>query len=63
MTDVLTIKEMSQLEDLGEKIKLDLGCDLNGTGIPCRTDRLEAVSNMIKYISIHGYKVEVDNGK
>ena len=61
MSDVLTIKEMEQLEDLGEKIKLDLGCDLNGTGIPCRTDRLEAVSNMIKYISIHGYRVEVSN--
>ena len=61
MSDVLTIEEMRQLEDLGEKIELDLGCDLNGTGIPCRTDRLEAVSNMIKYISIHGYRVEVSN--
>jgi hypothetical protein len=61
MSDVLTVNEMRQLGDLGEKIKLDLGCDLNGTGIPCRTDRLEAVSNMIKYISIHGYRVEVSN--
>ena len=61
MSDVLTVKEMRQLEDLGEKIQQDLACDLNGTGLPCRTDRLEAVENMIKYISIHGYRVEVSN--
>ena len=61
MSDTLNSTEIKSLKDLGEKIKLDLGCDLNGTGIPCRTDRLEAVNNMIKYISIHGYRVEVSN--
>lgn len=62
MSDVLNSTEIKSLKDLGEKIQQDLSCDLNGTGLPCRTDRLEAVNNMIKYISIHGYKVEVNNG-
>jgi hypothetical protein len=61
MSDVLNSTEIKSLKDLGEKIQMDLACDLNSTGIPCRTDRLEAVSNMIKYISIHGYRVEVSN--
>jgi hypothetical protein len=61
MSDVLNSTEIKSLKDLGEKIQQDLACDLNGTGLPCRTDRLEAVENMIKYISIHGYRVEVSN--
>lgn len=61
MSDTLNNTEINSLKELGEKIQMDLSCDLNGTGLPCRTDRLEAVSNMIKYISIHGYKVEVSN--
>ena len=58
MADTLNNAEIESLRELGEKIQQDLACDLNGTGLPCRTDRLEAVENMIKYISIHGYKIE-----
>ena len=58
MADTLNNAEIESLRELGEKIQQDLSCDLNGTGLPCRTDRLEAVENMIKYISIHGYKIE-----
>jgi hypothetical protein len=57
MTDTLSNKESDNLIDLGVKIRNDLGCDANGTGLPCRTDRLEAVSNMKRYLEIHDYDV------
>ena len=63
MTDTLSNKESDNLIDLGVKIRNDLGCDANGTGLPCRTDRLEAVSNMKKYIEIHGYNVRSNSEK
>ena len=57
MSDTLTEKDIERLVKLGGDIQQDLGCDANGTGIPCRTDRLEAVSNMKRYLEIHGYKL------
>ena len=53
MSDVLTVKEMKQLEDLFDKIKLDLSDD----GFPTRTNRLEAVENMKKVLEIHNYEI------
>lgn len=63
MSDTLNRQEVAMLIDLGNKIQLDLSDDLNGTGLPTRTNRLEAVENMIKYVKIHGYRVEVANGE
>ncbi len=51
----LTEDECSELHRLGEDIKAGLSCDANGTGLPCRTDRLDAVENMKRYLEIHGY--------
>ena len=45
--------EMAQLVELGKAIQLDLSCDANGTGLPCRTDRLDAVRLMRQYLDIH----------
>ena len=53
----LSNKEIEKLEKLGDDIQKDLSCDANGTGLPCRTDRLEAVSNMKRYLEIHDYDV------
>ena len=53
MTDTLNKKEIKMLIELGKKIQLGLGCDINGTGLPCRTDRLQAVNDMIEYLYIH----------
>ena len=53
MADVLTIKEMEQLEDLFDKIKLDLSDD----GFPTRTNRLEVIENMKKVLEIHNYEI------
>ena len=50
--------EIEELFRLGDDIKKDLSCDANGTGLPCRTDRLSAVENMKRYIEIHGYKIK-----
>ena len=50
--------EIEELFRLGDDIKKDLSCDANGTRLHCRTDRLEAVSNMKRYIEIHGYKIK-----
>ena len=59
MSDTLNKKEIKMLIELGKKIQLGLGCDINGTGLPCRHDRLSVVDDMIKYIMTHNYKVYV----
>ena len=45
-------KEVDQLMDLFNKIKLDL----QNSSFPTRTNRLEAVENMAKVLEIHGWK-------
>ena len=45
--------EIEKLVKLGDNIQKDLSCDANGTGLPCRTDRFEAVELMKKYLRIH----------
>ena len=51
--DYLTKKEVNELMDLFNKIKLDLSDD----SFPTRTNRLEAVDNMKKVLEIHNYVV------
>ena len=46
-------KEVDQLMDLFNKIKLDL----SDSSFPTRTNRLEAVGNMKKVLEIHNYVV------
>jgi hypothetical protein len=53
MSDTLNKKEIDQLMDLFNKIKLDL----QDKSFPTRTNRLEAVENMKKVIEIHGYDI------
>jgi len=55
MSRVLTNKECNYLTILGKKISNTLKCDINGTGLPCRTDRIASVELMRKYIAIHDY--------
>ena len=57
MSDTLTDTDIKRLVKLGGDIQQDLGCDVNDTGLPCRTDRLSAVESMIEYLEIHGMKV------
>ena len=52
----LNQKEIDQLMDLFDKIKLDL----SSQSFPTRTNRLEAVENMVKVIEIHGMTVVRD---
>ena len=61
MSDTLSNKEIKRLNKLGEGISISLNLDLtdlSNIGIPCRTDRLEAVKDMKEYLEIHNYKVE-----
>ena len=53
MSDTLNEKEIDQLMDLFNRIKLDL----QDSSFPTRTNRLEAVENMKRVIEIHGYKL------
>ena len=53
MSDHLNKKEVDQLMDLFNKIKLDLSDD----SFPSRINRLEAVKNMKKVLEIHNYVV------
>ena len=57
MSEVLTKAEQRKLCRLGEAISIDLGCNANGNGLPCRTCRFEAVENMIEYLRIHDIEV------
>ena len=49
----LNKKDIDQLMDLFDKIKLDL----QDSSFPTRTNRLEAVDNMKKVLEIHGYDI------
>ena len=53
MSEHLNKKEVDQLMDLFNKIKLDL----SDSSFPTRTNRLEAVENMKKVLKIHGYQI------
>lgn len=55
MSDVLTDTELDDLALIGNVIKVSLECDINGTGVPCRTDRFTAVEAMVRYLEIHDY--------
>lgn len=59
MTDTLNQKEVDQLMDLFDKIKLDL----SSNSFPTRTNRLEAVENMKKVLEIHNYSVSEHTGE
>ena len=55
--NVLTDKDLKKLEKLGVKIRACLSCNINDTGVPCRTDRLEAVRLMQEYLTIHDIQI------
>tara|TARA_R100001129_G_scaffold72326_1_gene49335 strand:+ start:27 stop:260 length:234 start_codon:yes stop_codon:yes gene_type:complete len=72
MINTLTKKEIKQLNKLGKGITISLDLnktDLNNIGVPSRTNRLQAVKDMIEYLKIHnlriyetdedGYQVEI----
>ena len=53
MSEHLNKKEVDQLMDLFNKIKLDL----SDNSFPTRTNRLEAVENMKRVIENHRYNI------
>lgn len=53
----LTDADMVELVELGKRIVLGLECDANGSGVPCRSDRIGAVLDMKRYLEIHDYTV------
>ena len=59
MADTLNQKEVDQLMDLFDKIKLDL----SSNSFPTRTNRLEAVENMKKVLEIHNYQISEYTGE
>ena len=56
--NILTDEEIERLVVLGEDIQVGLSCDANGTGLPCRTDRLSSVELMKEYLSIHDIEIK-----
>ena len=62
MLDVISEKKYKSLAILGKRIVDSLSCNVNDSGIPCVTDRLEAVENMKKYLVIHGYEIYEADG-
>ena len=59
-SNALSKKEIKRLIELGRSIRRSLECDINGQGIPCRTDRLASVRYMIEYLNIHNIDT-IDN--
>ena len=58
--DTLNKKEIKMLNKLGKDISLSLdldNTDLNNIGIPSRTNRLQAVKDMIEYLKIHDLRI------
>lgn len=58
MNNTLTINEMHELARLGIAIRQCLHCNINDAGVPCHTDRLEAVRLMQRYLEIHNHTVD-----
>ena len=56
--NILTDEEIERLVVIGEDIQAGLSCDVNGTGLPCRTDRLSVVQSMKEYLSIHDIEIK-----
>ena len=56
--NILTDEEIERLVVLGKDIQVGLSCDANGTGLPCRTDRLSSVELMKEYLSIHDIEIK-----
>ena len=56
--NILTDEEIERLVVIGEDIQVGLSCDVNGTGLPCRTDRLSVVQSMKEYLSIHDIEIK-----
>ena len=56
--NILTDEEIERLVVIGEDIQVGLSCDANGTGLPCRTDRLSSVDLMKEYLSIHDIEIK-----
>ncbi len=54
--ETLSNKEIKKLSKLGKNIQVSLSCDINGQGIPCRTDRFCAVKYMVEYLKIHNFE-------
>ena len=50
-------EDIKQLAKIGKRIATGLSCDANGHGVPCRTDRFDAVDAMIEYLTMHNYLV------
>ena len=51
--NMLSNNEIDRLILLGDRIKQDLSCNLNGTGFPCRSDRMSAINCMEEYLEIN----------
>ena len=51
----ITDEQMKRLAVIGQNITDGLSCDINGQGVPCRTDRFASVYFMIEYLQIHNF--------
>lgn len=57
----LSETDIKELIKLGKKIQLSLSCNINGSDLPCLTDRFSAINDMIKYLEIHNCKIISNN--
>tara|TARA_R100000306_G_C4365045_1_gene137218 strand:+ start:212 stop:394 length:183 start_codon:yes stop_codon:yes gene_type:complete len=55
MSNTLTDNDLKRLAELGKGIKLGLECNINDSGVPCLTDRLDAIEGMKEYLELHDH--------
>ena len=51
--ETLTETAQKKTIKLGRDIAACLSCDINGTGLPCRTCRFKAMGLMVEYLKIN----------
>ena len=51
--NIINDKQWKRLAKLGESLIICLAVDLNGDGVPPRSDRFEALKLMREYLDIH----------
>ena len=60
MSETLNKEEIKKLNKLGKSNRLSLDLkktDLNGIGIPSRSNRFALIEDMIEYLKIHNYQI------
>lgn len=61
MSDKFTDGEREELKRVCDNIKTLLSWDINEYGIPSKENRLRAIEDMIQYLELHEYNIQISS--